>query len=94
METAISWKACKSLIVIKKEINMGFNKRYVSTWKLQEWYKSGGLNEVLSKIGKADALMCEDEFSTNLIGIFNSDELPSDILTSMGKLLEDKFKDS
>jgi hypothetical protein len=94
METAISWKAYKSLIVIKKEINMGFNKRYVSTWKLREWYKSGGITEVLSRIGQADALMCEDEFSTKLIGIFNSDKLPSDILTSMGKLLEDKFKDS
>jgi len=73
---------------------MGFNKRYVSTWKLREWFKAGGITEVLKRMGQADALICEDDFSTKLVGIFKSDKLPTDILTSMGKLLDDKFEDS
>jgi len=73
---------------------MGFNKRYVSIWKLREWFQSGGITEVLRRLGRADALICEDEFSTDLVGIFRSDKLPSEILTIMDKMLDDKFQDS
>lgn len=73
---------------------MSFNKRYVSMWKLREWFKEGGIVGVLRRLGQADALICEDDFSTNLVSIFRSDKLPADILVEMGKLLDDKFGDS
>tara|TARA_R110001592_G_scaffold235373_2_gene493417 strand:- start:279 stop:557 length:279 start_codon:yes stop_codon:yes gene_type:complete len=87
METAISWKACKSLIAIKKEINMGFNKRYVSSGKLWECFNRDGLDGVLRFLGKADAFICEDDFSSEIVKEFQSTKPPSKIL----EILESRF---
>ena len=70
---------------------MGFHKRYVSAGKLGEWYRSGGTAAVLSGFGKADSLICEDAFSTMIVGEYRSSKPLSEIITSMTKMLEEHF---
>ena len=62
---------------------MGFNKRYVSADKLWECFNKDGLDGVLRFLGKADAFICQDDFSSEIVKEFQSGKPPSKILETL-----------
>ena len=53
---------------------MGFHKRYIEKDNLLSRYKSNGIKEVMSYLTRADALICCDEFTSELTDILYGEE--------------------
>ena len=49
---------------------MGFNKRYIDKTSLLSQYESGGIKEVMRYLSNPDALISQDEFSSDITDIF------------------------
>jgi len=46
---------------------MGFNKRYISISHILTWYNKEGLTEVKNNINEADAIICIDDESRDIV---------------------------
>jgi len=51
---------------------MGFHKRWITEEVLIEKYRRGGITEVKTYLGHADAFVMNDDLSSDVIDLFNS----------------------
>ena len=53
---------------------MGFHKRYIEKDNLLGRYESNGIKEVMSYLTRADALICCDDFTSEVVDILHGEE--------------------
>ncbi len=51
---------------------MGFNTRYLNESTLRQVFKARGAEGVIIYVTKADAVMCDDEFASNVVDLVES----------------------
>lgn len=57
---------------------MGFNKRYLNESNLRQVFNARGAEGVIIYVTKADAIMCNDDFSSTVVSLVeknNKEEL-------------------
>jgi hypothetical protein len=52
---------------------MGFNKRYLNENALRQVFKARGADGVVIYVTKADAVMCDDSFASDVVALIESD---------------------
>ena len=53
---------------------MGFHKRYIEKDNLLGQYRQGGIKDVMSYLTRADALICCDDVSSDVVDIYHDEE--------------------
>ena len=75
-ETTTSWGDYEVIYhIIKQEKNMGFHKRYIDSDSICSRYRNNGMQNVMEYLNGADAVICSDEWSSELLELL---ELPGD----------------
>ena len=54
---------------------MGFHKRWITEEVLIDKYRRGGIEEIKSYLGHADAFVMNDDLSSDVIDLFNSSDI-------------------